>query len=585
MPPQPGSPDDQIAAIAQAGSRTVQGWMRLLEGAQAAGSPAAWLAAHAASGSRATALQAAYFEQQAKLWNALLSGEPCPPLAEPDGGDRRFAAREWRTDPYYDYVKQSYLLNARFLAELAEAVDLPGQAKDRLRFAVRQWIDATCPANFAATNPEVIRQAIETRGESFTRGLTNLIADAQKGRLSQTDEASFAVGRNLATAPGDVIYENELIQLIQYTPATARVGKRPLVIVPPCINKYYILDLQPENSFVRYAVEAGYTVFMLSWRNVGPQLGHLTWDDYLEKGLFTALRIAREIAKSDKVNALGFCVGGTLLGVGLAVLAAKGEDLVASATYLATMLDFSETGQLGLFVDEPSVAAREATIGRGGILPGSDLAFVFSALRANDLIWPYVVNNYLKGGSPAAFDLLYWNADSTNLPGPMYCYYLRNTYLENKLRVPGALVNCGVPVDLGRVSCPSFILATREDHIVPWRSAYGSVALLGGEKTFVLGASGHVAGVVNPAAKSRRSYWAGQNLARDPDAWLGAATEARGSWWPSWAQWLAAYKGGERKAPGKPGNRKYQPIERAPGRYVKERAPAVVPPAQQSSSS
>ena len=585
MPPQPGSPDELIAAIAKAGSETAQGWMRLFEGAQAAGSPASWLAANASGDTRAAALQARYLEQQARLWNAFLSGKPGAPLAEPDPADRRFAAREWKTNPYYDYVKQSYLLNARFLTELTDAVNLEGQAKDRLRFAVRQWIDATCPANFAATNPEAMRQAIETKGESLTRGIANLVADAQKGRLSQTDEASFEVGRNLATSPGHVVYENELIQLIQYSPAGARVGKRPLVMVPPCINKYYILDLQPENSFVRYAVETGHTVFMVSWRNVGPELGHFTWDDYLEQGVFTALRSAREIARSDKVNALGFCVGGTLLGAGLAVLAAKGEDLVASATYLATMLDFSETGQLGLFVDEPSVVAREATIGGGGILPGSDLAFVFSALRANDLIWPYVVNNYLMGGSPAAFDLLYWNADSTNLPGPMYCYYLRHTYLENKLRVPGALVNCGVPVDLGAVSCPSFILATREDHIVPWRSAYGSVALLGGEKTFVLGASGHVAGVINPAAKNRRSYWAGQSLPVEADSWLEQATEERGSWWPLWAQWLAAYKGGERKTPAKPGNRKYKPIERAPGRYVKERAPTVNPAAQTSRSS
>jgi polyhydroxyalkanoate synthase len=292
------------------------------------------------------------------------------------------------------------------------------------------------------------------------------------------------------------------------------------------------------------------------------------------------------------VNTLGFCVGGTLLGAGLAVLAAKGDDVVASATYLTTMLDFSETGQLGLFVDEPSVAAREASIARGGILPGSDLAFVFSALRANDLIWPYVVNNYLMGGSPAAFDLLYWNADSTNLPGPMYCYYLRNTYLENKLRVPAALENCGVKVDLGRAACPSFIVATREDHIVPWRSAYRSVALLGGEKTFVLGASGHVAGVVNPPAKNRRSYWSDAGVRstlpphplfpQDPDAWLAGAAEHRGSWWPLWAEWLAAHKGGERKAPAKRGNRKYKPVEPAPGRYVKERAPAVAPLGQRS---
>jgi polyhydroxyalkanoate synthase len=311
---------------------------------------------------------------------------------------------------------------------------------------------------------------------------------------------------------------------------------------------------------------------MVSWRNVGPEQGRFSWDDYLEMGVFTALRAARAIAGSDKVNALGFCVGGTLLGAALAVLARKNEDLVASATFLAAMLDFADPGQLGLFIDEPSVAAREATIGKGGILPGSDLAFVFSSLRANDLVWPYVVSNYLLGESPAAFDLLYWNSDSTNLPGPMYCYYLRNMYLENRLRQPGALVNCGVPVDLGKVDLPVFVLATREDHIVPWRSAYRTLGLLGGDdKTFVLGASGHIAGVVNPPAKGKRSFWTGNLLPDDPDEFLKKAAEQRGSWWPAWSQWLSRHGGGEREAPSAPGNVQYRPIEAAPGRYVKQR--------------
>src|SRR5256712_3374193 len=311
---------------------------------------------------------------------------------------------------------------------------------------------------------------------------------------------------------------------------------------------------------------------MGSWRNVGPEQGHYGWDDYLELGVFTPLRVAQEITKSDRVNALGFCVGGTLLGAGLAVLAEKKEELVASVTFLAAMLDFSDTGQIGLFVDEASVAAREATIGNGGILPGTDLAFVFSSLRANDLIWPYVVNNYLMGGRPAAFDLLYWNADSTNLPGPMYCYYLRNTYLENKLRSPNALTNCGVAVDLGKVRLPMFGLATREDHIVPWRSAYRTLQLLGGDdKEFILGASGHIAGVVNPASKNRRSYWVGAAYPHDPDAWRESAAEYKGSWWPRWAKWLDAHGGGKRKAPARAGNAKYKPIESAPGRYVGHR--------------
>jgi polyhydroxyalkanoate synthase len=518
-----------------------------------------------------SSLQRDYFDKQARLWTALASGKR-ETLVAPEPGDRRFAAKEWRDSPYYDYLKQSYLLASRYLEELVDAADLEPQAKERARFAARQWIDAMCPVNFPATNPDALREALDTRGESLARGLANLLGDVQKRRISQTNESAFEVGRNLAVTPGEVVYENQLIQLIQYKATTPQVARRPLVMVPPCINKFYILDLQPENSFVGHAVAAGNTVFMVSWRNVEAEQGRFTWDDYLEQGVFQALRVAKDIAKSDQVNALGFCVGGTLLGAGLAVLSVKKESLVASATFLAAMLDFSEPGQIGLFVDEPGVATREATIGAGGILPGRDLAFVFSSLRANDLVWPYVVNNYLLGGEPAAFDLLYWNSDSTNLPGPMYCYYLRNTYLENRLRQPGALVNCGVAVDLGKVTLPVFVLATREDHIVPWRSAYRTLALVGGEdKTFVLGASGHIAGVVNPAAKKRRSHWTGTPYPTEPEEWLSRAKEDPGSWWPLWSEWLAKHGGGARKAPAKHGNAKYMPIEPAPGRYVKHR--------------
>ena len=560
---EPGSPEAVLAAISQSSNELTQGWMRLMASAPGA-ADASWLA----SGS---ALQASYFEQQAKLWRALLdrSGEQ---IVSPEPGDRRFAHPQWSANPYFDYLKQSYLLASKFLAGSLEQAPLESQAKERARFAVRQWIDAMCPANFAATNPQALEQALETRGESLARGLGQLLADVQRGRISQTDERVFEVGRNLAVTPGSVVYENELIQLIQYAPGTAEVAKRPLVMVPPCINKYYILDLQPENSFVAHAVASGHTVFMVSWRNVTAEQGELTWDDYLELGVFAPLRIAREIAQSDKVNALGFCVGGTLLGAGLAVLTEKNEDIVSSATFLTTMLDFSETGQIGLFVDEAMVSAREAAIGKGGILPGSDLAFVFSSLRANDLVWPYVVNNYLLGETPAAFDILYWNADSTNLPGPMYCYYLRNTYFSNKLREPRALSNCGVPVDLGRVELPVFVLATREDHIVPWRSAYRTLGLVGGEdKTFVLGASGHIAGVVNPASKNRRSYWTGAPYPLEPEDWLRQATEKKGSWWSAWSEWLARHGGGLHAAPSAPGNVQYKRIEAAPGRYVKQR--------------
>jgi polyhydroxyalkanoate synthase len=524
---------------------------------------------------RLAALQSGYIAKQAQLWASML-GEQGSVMVAPEPGDRRFAAREWRDSPYYSYLKQSYLLACRFLAEAAEAAELDPKSKERLQFAVKQWCDAMSPANFAATNPAVLREALETRGESLTRGLANLIADTQKKRISQTDETAFEVGGNLALTPGDVVYENELIQLIQYRATTPRVGARPLVMVPPCINKYYILDLRPENSFVRYAVEQGHTVFMVSWRNVGAEHGHFDWDDYLVTGVLKALQVAREISQSDRVNALGFCVGGTLLAAALAVLAAKGEQAVESVTYLATMLDFEAPGQIGVFIDEQGIAAREEAIGKGGLLPGADLASTFNALRANDLVWPYVVNNYLMGGAPAAFDLLYWNADSTNLPGPMYCSYVRNTYLENRLRVPGAIVNCGVPVDLGKVDRPSFILATREDHIVPWKAAYRSLGLLGGKKEFVLGASGHIAGVINPAASGKRSYWISQDHPDDPDRWLAQAKEERGSWWPLWSRWLEPFKGGDigetREAPAQTGSAQYPAIEPAPGRYVKQKA-------------
>jgi len=568
---QPGSSDAVLAAIAQSSSEVSQGWMRLMASAPASSGAAPWLAELQRNSAKLGAMQAAYLEKQSKLWSGLLAGQSAS-LADPDPGDRRFSAKEWRDNVYYDYLRQSYLLASRFLEELVEGAELDAQAKERARFAVRQWVDAMCPANFAATNPEAMQQALESRGESLTRGLANLIGDVQKGRISQTDEEAFEVGRNLAVTPGQVVFENELIQLIQYAPSTTQVAARPLVIVPPCINKYYILDLQPENSFVAHAVASGNTVFMLSWRNAGPEISHLTWDDYLEKGVFTALRAAREIHGSDRVNALGFCIGGTLLGAALAVLAAKGDDTVASVTLLTTMLDFTETGQIGVFVDAASAQAREAAIGERGILPGSDLAFVFSSLRANDLVWPYVVNNYLLGGRPAAFDLLFWNADGANLPGPMYCYYVRNTYLENRLKQPGALVNCGVPVDLGKVKLPLFVLSTREDHIVPWRSAYRTLSLLGGEKTFVLGASGHIAGIVNPPAKKRRGYWVGEPYPDDPDAWLKDAREERGSWWPFWSEWLGRHAGGARPAPAAPGSARYKPIEPAPGRYVKQKA-------------
>ena len=517
-----------------------------------------------------------YYRDHLTLWKACANPQACAnpsadnAVAPPPPMDRRFRAPEWR-EPYYHYLAQSYLLSARWLKELTAAAKLEAHAKHKLEFYTRQMIDALSPANFPWSNPEAIKLAAETDGASLSQGLKNLAADIDRGLVSMTDETAFEVGRNLAITPGAVVYENDFMQLLQYAPLTGQVHERPLVMVPPCINKSDILDLQPANSYVRHAVAAGHTVFMVSWRNMPAEMGHATWDDYLEHGVMRAISVAQDISGAPQVNALGFCVGGTLLASALAVLRTRGEDPVASATFLTTMLDFSDTGELSVFIDEPYVAAREAEFAQGGVLKGRELALTFASLRANDLIWPYVVNNYLKGRTPEAFDLLYWNSDSTNLPGTMYKYYVRHTYLENNLRTPGKLTMCGVPVDLANIDMPAYLLAAREDHIVPWRTAYGSAPLLGGPLQFVLAASGHIAGVVNPAIRNKRNFWTNAALPPEAETWLEGATSQPGSWWPHWTGWLTQYGGAQVAAPAAPGNARYPAIEPAPGRYVKTR--------------
>lgn len=522
------------------------------------------------------ALHREHMAEHARLWAAMAQrkiGEAAEPIVSPLPGDRRFSSPEWSSSPVFDYLRQAYWINARFLSSVSEALPLTDRvAKNRIQFLTRQYIDAMAPSNFAATNPDVVQKAIETKGESLAKGLQNLIADTEKGRISMTDDSAFEVGRNLAVTPGSVIFENELMQLIQYRPMTDKVCRKPLLIVPPCINKYYILDLQPDNSFVRYAIEQGISVFLVSWRNPKAEQAGLTWDDYVGQGVLEALRIVREVAKDPKPNVLGFCVGGTLLATALATAKARGEEPAESVTFLTAMMDFSETGDISCFIDETSVAAREATIGKGGLMPGRDLMNVFSSLRPNDLVWNYVVDNYLKGNKPSAFDILYWNSDSTNLPGPFAAWYLRNTYLENNLRVPGKVKVLGEPLDLGRIDCPAYFVATREDHIVPWQTSFLGRRLLSGESVFVLGASGHVAGVINPAAKNKRSYWANELPAATADEWLEGAVEHRGSWWPHWIDWLKSRSGELVTAPAKVGNRQYKELEPAPGRYVKERS-------------
>ncbi len=531
-----------------------------------------------------TQVQADYIKEAAELWNQSLQRIQTPPAAndssaKPVIGDRRFHASDWVENPAAAYVAQMYLLNARTLLQLAEQVQGDEKTRARIRFAVQQWIEAASPANYLALNPEAQRKALETQGESITKGVRQLLKDVQQGRVSQTDESVFEVGVNVATTEGSVVFENELFQLIEYKPLTAKVYETPMLFVPPCINKYYILDLQPENSLIRYTLEQGHRLFVVSWRNADESMAAVTWDDYIDNGAIRAMGAVQEISGSQKINTLGFCIGGTLLATSLAVLAGRGEKPAASMTLLTTFLDFSETGMLDLFIDEASVQMREMTIGaasptEGGVLRGQELASTFSFLRPNDLVWNYVVGNYLKGETPPPFDLLYWNSDSTNLPGPMFCWYLRHTYLENNLVKPGKLTVCGQKLDLSLVDAPAYIYASKEDHIVPWDGAYRNVQVLKGEKRFVLGASGHIAGVINPPAKKKRSYWVGKGKALPSAAasWYDQAGEHQGSWWPDWADWLKAYAGKQIAAPESPGNRKYKHIEPAPGRYVKQKA-------------
>jgi poly[(R)-3-hydroxyalkanoate] polymerase subunit PhaC len=411
--------------------------------------------------SELASVQQNYLLEMGALWmDSLMGSDP----EQPAKGDRRFAGEEWKKSPYHEFLKQSYLVNARYVGDLIERASLDDRTRARMHFFARQILDVLSPSNHLTTNPQVIRRAMETGGDSLATGVKNLLEDLGKGRISMTDEQAFEVGRNLAITPGSVVFENELIQLIQYQPLTEAVGKRPLVLFSPSINKFYVFDLQPANSFICYAVEQGNTVFVVSWRNVMAEQGHLTWDDYFNEGIMRAIDVALEIAAADKVNALGFCVGGTMLGCAAAVMAARREDKIESLTFLTTMLDFTQAGEIALLIDEQSVAAREQTIDGGGILPGRELAFVFSTLRGNDLIWPYVVGNYLEGRQPDAFDILYWNADSTNLPGPMYCWYVRNTYLENNLRGPGQTTQCGVRVDLSAIDVPTCAGESRGSH-------------------------------------------------------------------------------------------------------------------------
>ena len=543
-------------------AKALQSFQGLDMGAAAAGAQAPKLAF---SPDKLQQLQQQYLKEATDLWNQSLH-------ANPPSSDRRFSADAWSHNPVAAFSAAAYLLNARTLMGLADAVESDAKTKARIRFAVEQWMAASSPSNFMALNAEAQKKAIETKGESIAKGMQNLLHDIRQGHVSMTDESVFEVGKNVGTTEGAVVFQNELFQLIEYKPLTAKVYERPFLLVPPCINKFYILDLQPENSLIRYAVEQGHRTFVVSWRNPDESLAQTTWDDYIDKAAIQAIHTVQEITGAKQINALGFCVGGTILGTALAVLAARGEKPVASATLLTTFLDFSDTGVLDLFIDEAFVKFREMQLGQGGILKGQDLASTFSFLRPNDLVWNYVVGNYLKGETPPPFDLLYWNSDSTNLPGPMYAWYLRNTYFENNLVKPGKCTVAGQKIDLRKVDIPVYIYGSREDHIVPIGGAYGSVNHLPGKKRFVMGASGHIAGVINPPAKKKRSYWTNDKLPKTQAEWLKGVKEHPGSWWTDWSGWLKGHAGKQIAAPKTYGKGKYKALEAAPGSYVKAKA-------------
>ncbi|RZL90146.1 MAG: class I poly(R)-hydroxyalkanoic acid synthase [Variovorax sp.] len=571
---------DTFAPFQQA---LTQGWEKALESFQSLGGSgnaagAKWqmpqmpeLPKFSFSAERLQHLQQQYVDEATELWRQG--------LAPKTHGDRRFAGEAWGSNPVSAFSAAVYLLNARTLMGMAEAVEADEKTRSRLRFAVEQWMAASAPSNYLAFNAEALKKALDTQGESIARGIQNLVHDVQQGHLSMTDESAFEVGRNVGTTEGAVVFENDLFQLLEYKPLTAKIHERPLLLVPPCINKFYILDLQPENSLIRYAVDQGMRVFVISWRNPDTSMAEYTWDQYIEDAAIKAIEVTREITGQDKkggkINTLGFCVGGTILSTALAVLAARGEQPAASVTLLTTLLDFTDTGVLDIFIDEAFVQFREMQMAKGGLLKGGELASTFSFLRPNDLVWNYVVGNYLKGETPPPFDLLYWNSDATNLPGPMYCWYLRNTYHENRLAEPGDLTVAGEQVDLGTVDAPVYIYASREDHIVPIGGAYASTQLLSGKKRFVMGASGHIAGVINPPAKKKRSHWIREDgkLPKTHGEWLAGAAEHPGSWWTDWSQWLKTHSGKQIPAPKTYGKGSaYKAIEPAPGRYVKAKA-------------
>ena len=520
--------------------------------------------------------QAGLWRDYMNLWQTTtrrMMGEEVKPVIEPEAGDKRFRDEQWSSDAVFDHIKQSYLLCSNWLQSLMGAVDgLDARERRKLDFYTRLFIDGVSPTNFAATNPEVLRATADSKGENLVRGLANLLEDLERGKgrlaIRTVDEDAFEVGSNIAVTPGKVVFRNDLMELIQYAPTTDKVRRRPLLIIPPWINKYYILDLSPQNSFVRWVVDQGHTVFIISWINPDASLADMAFEDYMIEGPVAALDAIGEATGEDRINALGYCIGGTLLACTLAHLAVNGDRRVASATFLTTLVDFEDVGNVEIFIDDDQISSLESAMNERGFLDGSEMAAVFSTLRANDLIWSFVINNYLLGKDPFPFDILYWNSDSTRLPAAMHSYYLRRMYLENLLVQPGALELGGTPIDLSAIEVPAYLLSTQDDHIAPWMSTYRATGHFKGKTVFTLAKSGHVAGVVNPPAKMKYGYWTNSTTPADPQAWLDSAQNHEGSWWPHWQTWLAR-RGGNMVEARQPGAGKLPALADAPGPYVK----------------
>ncbi|MFY9310379.1 MAG: class I poly(R)-hydroxyalkanoic acid synthase [Bacteroidia bacterium] len=521
-----------------------------------------------------------FFNSQQELWKRISERNIKPaeykPVITPADTDKRFKAPEWDQAPYYfDFVKQSYLLVSKLIKEIIETSEIDEKTKKKLNFYSQQYIDAFSPSNFVATNPEAIKLAQETNGQSLIDGLKNLLTDIEKGGISQTDMKAFEPGRNIAITPGSVVFENDLMQLIQYAPTTEKVYETPIVIIPPWINKYYILDLRPENSFAKFVVDHGFTTFMISWKNPTPEMRNVGFDDYVEQGALKAFEVAQAITKAKKVNAIGYCLGGTLLSTTLAILAARGKENnpVNSATLLATMVDFSDIGPMGDVIDQALLKKLErGELQEQGVMHGHDMEVAFNLIRANDLVWGFVVNNYLKGKAPAPFDVMYWTNDNTNLPAKMYLYYLRKMVFENKLSRKNALRICNTPIDIGKIDIPVYVIGLQEDHIAPAVTAFTTTELVSGPVEYIHGGSGHVMGVVNPPSKKKYGYYLGGKLNEGFETWKETAKFHEGSWWTPWTERLATQSGKQVAPPKTQGNTKFKAIEPAPGRYVKEKA-------------